>query len=245
MIRSEALKIQRACPGNADIDRARSFCHTCDKAVHDLSTKTESEVDALLESHAGHEVCVSYRVDRYGEPIFKGVSAPTKLAPMVMALALVACTPWGLDEPPTAAPGQGGECVLVEEGVWECVDETLAPVEEGEAGEGCETVPSGGWALMGGVAYYPPRAPLEEPSPPGDPKLVEREGEGPVVRVNFEIDPESSFVRGMVVSDQRHFGDRLRYTPTAELIEAFKEKRAVRAAQRKARKQKRWLTKKD
>ena len=252
MIRSGALKIQRACPGGADIDRKRSFCHTCDKAVHDLSTQTQAEVERLLAAHAGRELCVSYRVDARGEPVFKAEPAPRCVPPIVMALALAACTPWGLDEPPTAIPGQGGECVMVEEGVWECVDETLpeeppieAEVEEGSSCDGPQ-VEDEISITMGGIAVSEE---VGTPAPPEGHEVELVDGEevqGPVVRVDFEIDPDDRMRRtlGMIIPAET-IGGRLHYTPSVDLWKDWKKRRDARVAQRKAQRKKRRLAKKD
>lgn len=246
MIRSGQLKIERPCPGDADIDRARGHCHTCSKSVHNLSQMTEPEVEKLLRREGGGDLCVSYRVDGRGEPIFKARPAPPRLAgvPMVvMSLALAACAPWGLEEFASEAPGQdGGECVLVDEGEWECVDDFEMPVVEPEEPESCAggeeaagewSVP-GEYTVAGGIGVQDVlEAPQALPAPPS---LPER---GFVATVNFDIETESdadlNLIVGLMGPDEAEHGQRLEFTPTADLIASWKGRRAQKKAQREVR----------
>lgn len=243
MIRLDALKIQQPCPGDAQIDRDASFCHTCSTRVHDLSAMTERAAQRLLKAHRGQQICISYRRDAHGRPIFASQVEARAWPAIVLGVSLSACTPWGLEAPAPTQPGQDvGECVLLEEGVWACTDDTVAewvepavePIEEGVAGCGSVQVDYeshvaggvGGGAIEGEVA-----APTRDEPPTG-----------PVVKVDFEIDPDAGhFLRGaVVVTETTHtIGERLKYTPTIDLWRAWKEKRALAKAQRKARRARR------
>jgi hypothetical protein len=236
MLRLEQLRIHRPCPGDAQIDRASSYCHTCSKSVHELSEMTPPEVEALLEQSVGNELCVSYRVNGMGRPVFRADPAPRRMPAVVMTLALAACTPWGLEAPEAETPGQGGECVLVEEGVWECVDD-FAIAEREEVPTGCQgSEVDGEWEGISrtvGTMAAPMVAEVPTPLP------EEAAAVGQVVTVDFEIDPDEGHLRGMLVQLEPAVGARLQYTPTAELYEAWKGRHARRKRERELRRKRR------
>jgi hypothetical protein len=241
MIRPGSLKIVSPCPGDADIDEEASFCHSCIKAVYDLSSMTQGEAAALLAEHRGRELCVSYRVDGQGEPVFAAEPAPRSLPPIVMAMALAACAPWGLEERTPVDPEQAGECVLVEDGVWECIEDSLgAELEEFqgvEGGEGCaggEVVLEEVSDVAGGISVEDTPIGPSRPSYDGKTRF-EPTGEA-VVRIDFEIDPGQSTVRGaMVVVDSQPMSQRLQYTPTRDLVRRWRKKRDEKQKRRLAK----------
>lgn len=64
------------------------FCNKCTKSVHDLSSMTEDEANALLRARASGRICVRYEHDDDGRIRFR---RPAALA--LAAVAIAACTP--------------------------------------------------------------------------------------------------------------------------------------------------------
>ena len=79
-------------------ERAR-FCDKCQKPVHDLSARTEQEVQALLRERAGQRLCVRYRKDADGGVRFK-------VALLATAMSVAACGALTTDSP--AVTGEQG-----------------------------------------------------------------------------------------------------------------------------------------
>lgn len=65
------------------------FCGKCTKRVHDLSSMTEDEAQALLRARAGGRICVRYEHEADGRIRFR------RALPVLAAagVALAACTP--------------------------------------------------------------------------------------------------------------------------------------------------------
>ena len=72
------------------------------------------------------------------------------------------------------------------------------------------------------------------PTPEVAPREISQEEEGPVIRLDFEIDPHEGQLRGAIVAaPSRKVGERLEYTPTRDLVHRWKKKRAAQKQQRK------------
>lgn len=104
------VEIQSPCPVDLDAARMRGMgsswhCGHCDKAVHVLSSMTETEARTFLRAHAGKDICVSYAMSPTGEvrfrpepivrivPVASLVRRPARIAAVGLSLALAACAP--------------------------------------------------------------------------------------------------------------------------------------------------------
>ncbi|MBX7078618.1 MAG: hypothetical protein K1X88_05455 [Nannocystaceae bacterium] len=102
------VAIRRPCP----VDLPETFrgganerhCAHCDKAVHLLSSRTESEAREFLQQHKGEDICVTYLVDDQGKILFQRERDVVPLralsrrripavAAAGLALAMAACAP--------------------------------------------------------------------------------------------------------------------------------------------------------
>lgn len=230
-------------PGSAD---EGGFCERCQKQVHDVSAMRESELRRFLAARVGTQVCLSYRTDAHGRlrlrpepaPMSRESRAVGALAVGALAMLLAACAGHATEleipgsvcrdvdgyavscsEPLAAQMLSVPEVVAAREPAG-CPVRPTAPSPEGEPtsepGPGLE--PADAW---------PDEPPLGEPSPSTGETTPEAPPTAAGARVDFDIDPDGQFLRGVVVVLEAAQVEP-DFVPTAELVEQSRERRAER-----------------
>ena len=212
------------------------FCRVCSQRVHDLSQMTRRQATRLLRRHTGGTLCVAYRCRPDGTVKFRPVAAAATWS--AFASLLAACTGW-VESDELHLPGDV------------CFDADGHEI-------GCGTG-EGGYARIPSRPSREEKRLEDEPSPPGSQDVpgcpviphatipppsstrvrvepVEENSGGPHIRVDFQVNPEERFFRGIVVADYDSVDrsgpyGRLKFRPTRDLWAELRER--IRARRRR------------
>ncbi len=69
----EKINISDPCPEDIDLmdgESSERHCDKCDKSVHNLSSLSRDEAEALLDANQGRDICINYVATRSGEVDF-------------------------------------------------------------------------------------------------------------------------------------------------------------------------------
>lgn len=224
-------------PGSAD---EGGFCERCCKQVHDVSAMRESELRRFLAARAGTEVCLSYHTDAHGRLRLRPEPAPAplhaSLAVGALASLLAACAGHAveLESPEPVCRDADGYAVSCDE--WVAGPTEMQSVPEASElaareAEGCPVRPTAAGPGLAPVDADDLGVPAEgepteglDPAPAAEPTSAN-------ARVDFTIDPDDGFLRGVVVISEGGFIDR-DFVPTTDLWAQWRQRRAERKAAR-------------
>ncbi len=243
VIHRRQLPIANPCegfePAPGSVSGGGGFCTRCSKQVHDVSAMRESELRRFLAERTTPTVCLAYRVDARGVIQLRPEPRTRVLALAAMVALLAACAGHGreLEVPGSACVDASGYEVVCDE----FSEAEMVSVPEGGIASSTVRAPSSEGCPIRPTARPPESSTIEPgggapeadtgPSVEGEPGPVAESGSTAAkVRVDFSIEPEQDFIRGMVVVGVYEERD---FVPTKELWTEAKERRAQRRRHRR------------
>jgi hypothetical protein len=216
------------------------FCRVCSKRVHDLSQMTRRQATRLLRRHTGGTLCVAYRCRPDGTVKFRPVATAATWS--AFASLLAACTGW-VEPEELHLPGDvcfdaDGHEIGCDKGEGGYARIPSQPRRERPRLDKEPTVP--GTQEAAGCPVIPHSTNPRPSTARVRVEPVEGTSGGPHVRVDFQVNTDDDFFRGIVVADYDSVDrsgpyGRLKFRPTRDLWAELRERIRARHRTRKRR----------